>query len=163
MTEENFLFRGFYEYPTFFPLNKKFKPITPPSDAIVLEVDGKQITGKWIYGNLIFQPNIRGNSYAFISENSRYDELLSWRFFPVVFSTVSQHIELTDKNDNKIFANDVIKIRNEEYENYNNSDENNTEQFYFDTVRYERGSWKPFDEINHKEVEIVGNIWCLNE
>lgn len=88
------IFRGFY------PDENGTRNIT---------IDGKKITGEWIYGSLIELGDRKYICFADECHNIMDVGVLS---FEVIPETVRQYIGWLDKNKNKIFENDIISYGN---------------------------------------------------
>jgi uncharacterized phage protein (TIGR01671 family) len=125
-------------------------------------------TGEWVEGNLIQSPYM-GDVRSWIStpkDKTRLRAIASyygdWRAVEVNTNTICQYTVLTDKNDKKIWENDII---------YNPAEE-----------RYFKVCWKKnggiwvmhsIDDVNYivdfechywsHDVEVVGNIFDNKE
>lgn len=64
-------------------------------------LDGKEIKGEWVYGNLAVEHN---KTYIFDTRNGYLESVRE-----VLSETVGQYIGLDDKNNKRIFEDDVIK------------------------------------------------------
>lgn len=82
-----YLFRGFH------PCENGTKTVT---------IDGKQIKGEWLEGNLRECIGFDNKPMREIEPNNRP--------LPVIYETVGQWTGLTDKNGVNVFSDDIIKI-----------------------------------------------------
>ena len=113
--------------------------------------------GEWIEGYLVKAcHNIYPNGYEIIDKHGiNYDELDCWQpsfiSYEVDEKTICQHTDLTDKNGNKIWENDIVKLG---------------EDFYIVTweeddamfALEDGGLIESFKNADSKLCEVVGNI-----
>lgn len=111
--------------------------------------------GEWVVGFLF---ETEENTY--IAYNGQFDDdlLLSPKniFIPVEKKTICQYTGLTDKNDNKIWENDIVEYRDYTDEQYVVAWE--TSKAMFEHQQY-GCSIMNFDELSGMEVEAIGNIF----
>ena len=71
-----------------------------------IEFRAKTLEGKWIYGNL-FKSQSGGYYNIVDTDNDQVDV----RFTLVEGKTVGQNIGIWDKNGNRIFENDIVRVK----------------------------------------------------
>jgi uncharacterized phage protein (TIGR01671 family) len=119
--------------------------------------------GEWVYGYYATQSN-----HACFQSELKYtsfilkDEFMDWGLgglaeYEVIPESVGQFTGLTDKNGNKIFEGDIVKVTTG-IEGYKS-----TYHSAIQEVKYNAESgiavFLPFDNSDMVEVEVIGNIY----
>lgn len=142
MTREH-LFRGFHP---------------DENGTTIITLNGEKIKGEWIKGDLIEN---QGDYYIYHANSDDiwirvcHENKIVVRAYKVLFETVGEFINLVDKNNKKIFEDDIVigRMSSEKY-----------------TVVWEECQFKIKDKhgniyiprqefLNHIEIEIIGNIY----
>ena len=112
--------------------------------------------GEWVEGYLVKAcQNTYPNGYEIIDKNGiNYDELDCWQpsftSYEVVEKTICQYTGLTDKNGNKIWENDIVRL-DEDF--YIVTWEEGDAMFTLEDVRL----IESFKNADSKWCEVVGN------
>lgn len=72
-------------------------------------VDGEWIKGYWVHGDLIHRKIGERNFLVIREEDNGFDY---YKEYEVISNTAGQYIELTDKNQKKIFEGDIVDLSN---------------------------------------------------
>lgn len=116
---------------------------------------GKRVdNGEWVDGDLIHR-QIWGRALAIIRISD--DGFEHYEEYEVIPESVGQFTGLTDKNGNKIFEGDIVKVTTG-IEGYKS-----TYHSAIQEVKYNAESgiavFLPFDNSDMVEVEVIGNIY----
>lgn len=108
------------EYRGFHPCDKEeASDYFPDFEFTKITIDGKEIEGVWLVGNLICDEDYR-NIVGVPIDSSDDSYSLDW-WGGVIPETVGQFTNMTDANDNQIFEGDILAFIDEleTCDNYN--------------------------------------------
>lgn len=135
------LFRGFNE---------------DPNGNEEIELDGRIIKGKWLYGYYSDEKGI-GTDFPSIEvfKNSEPNPI-SWK---VISETVSQYAGLDDKNGKKIFENDVVRFNANRY--YHTM--TYPVEYRSSIGKFVISAGYKYFGLKNKNVEVIGTIFGKKE
>ena len=111
-------------------------------------LDGSPVDSNWVYGGIF--PNNNGGDFALI-----YQQEPEIHKFPVYADTVGQYTGLNDKNGNKIFEGDIVRLTfSEEVVGKIICDIN----YYFEVYLFGKTTHKSLSDYLPYDLEILGNI-----
>lgn len=130
------------------------------NDTTIITLNGKKIKGRWVYGYYV-EATCHWHKYGVHKswivtsalQNGGYFNIMGR--YAVIPETVCQHIGITDMHGNRIFGNDMLKARSNDYP-YRVS----YEEYRFKIEDKWGNQVKMTQEaINWLEVELIGNIY----
>lgn len=121
---------------------------------------GKRIgTDRWVFGSLLILTDVSDSPHSI---NGKLFEIISiyGNHFVIDHSTISQYVDMNDKNGNKIFEGDIVKV-------------SQSGSSYYAKIEYDCGCFwvsnpdiQIPDTINNFKmefIEVVGNVYDNKE
>lgn len=120
--------------------------------------------GKWLQGFYAIQSN-----HACYQSELKYtsfilkDEFMDWGLgglaeYEVIPESVGQFTGLTDKNGNKIFEGDIVKVTTG-IEGYKSTYHSTIQEVKYNAEMCGIAVFLPFDNSDMVEIEVIGNIY----
>lgn len=117
--------------------------------------------GKWIYGNFIDWGNhVQVYIFPLLDFATAMDLLTSINVYAkaVIPDTIGQFTGLCDKNGNKIFEGDFVKVTTG-LEGYKSTYHSTIHRVTYDVRNCGVAVFYPFDNSDMVEAEVIGNIY----
>ena len=110
----------------------------------------------WVEGDLVQRTDSDGSKHYLIENNDFND----YRSYEVIPESVGQFTGLLDKNGNKIFELDVVKIYQPHSKTYHSHIVKWDNLWSCFGLFENNNKWcKEYDWVKIKEIEIIGNIY----